>query len=243
MSTQVRVLAVISNQNLLAKVENLLRRRTLEVNHVSSGAGALVLAGNIRYELVIAEAPLADLELEDLLGAMRALDSLSGQASFLVLTVDPVAPVGLQARRDDTIKVMAADADERLIHETITDLLGIAARRTARLLVQVEIQLDEASALRLYQSQNLSESGILLRGGRQLEIGSKVGFNLALPGGEAIEGTALVVRHTSSREPVAGTALRFLTLQEDDLATLRSFVSDGLAAAVDEPLRVAGAES
>ncbi len=64
-------------------------------------------------------------------------------------------------------------------------------------------------------------------------------FELALPGGEAISGKALVVRHTTPQEPVVGTALRFLDLGAQQEEQLRDFVYSGLAAE-EEPLRAVG---
>lgn len=241
-SPQIRILAVVSNQRLLAKIEGLMRRRTLEVHHVSSGAGALVLAGNLPYHLVIVESPLPDLEFRDLLGAMRALDSLSDQAGFLVLAADDragSAPAELAARAAGAIRVLPAAAEEIAIHQAVSALLGVAARRTARLLVEVEVQLEEGPSRRLYQSQNLSSSGILLRGGRRLEPGSRVRFELSLPGDEPLAGHALVVRHTGPGEKTAGTALRFLDLGAAEKDRLREFVYAGLAAP-SEPRRAAG---
>ena len=236
-----RVLAIISNPHLLAKIETLLRRRTLEVNHVSSGAGALVLAGNLRFELVIAEHPLPDLRLEELLAAMRALDSVSAHCNFLALSRGGAAALELPAGPDENIRSLAAEAEAGVIHDAISELLGVAARRSARLLVEVQVHLGDEPSRLLYQSQNLSQSGILLRGGRRLKAGSRVRFELALPTGEPIAGRALVVRQTTRQEPVAGTALRFLDLSDDEGARIRSFVHAGLTAQ-DEPARVAGGE-
>ena len=242
MSGTLKVLAVISNQSLLAKVESLMRRRTLEVNHVSSGAGALVLAGNLRYELLVLQVPLPDLDLDELLSEMQALDSTTQHAGFLVLSTDGVAPESLFRRhQSEMIKVVAADADAVTIHDAISELLGVAARRSARLLVHVEVELTEGSAMRLYQSQNLSESGILLRGGTKLEIGSKVGFELGLPGGDAVRGHAIVVRHTTPKEQVVGAALRFLDLEPTQLSKLRNFVYAGLTSEEEpSPLEAVG---
>lgn len=241
MSSKLRILAIISNQGLLTKVEGLMRRRTLEVHHVSSGAGALVLAGNISYDLVIIESPLPDLEIRALLAAMSGIDSTSEGAGFLVLTNSGTTPEALSARRDGAIRLVPADAQAATIHDAVTELLGVAARRSARLLVEVEIQLVSGPSRLLYQSQNLSQTGILLRGGRRLEPGSRARFELALPGGAVIAGQALVVRNTTPQEPVAGTALRFLDLSTKEQDQIRAFVYAGLTAE-SEPLRVAGGE-
>lgn len=238
MSHKVRILAVISNQPMLAKVEGLMRRRTLEVHHASSGAGALVLGGNVSYDLVIVESPLPDLEIHDLLAAMRGLDSNSDQAGFLVLTNNGAAPEALTDRPDGPIRLVPAAAEPAAIQDAISELLGVASRRATRMLVEIEVQLGKGPSRLLYQSQNLSRSGILLRGGRRLEPGGRVRFDLALPNGESIAGQALVVRHTTSQEPIVGTALRFLDLSDEQEARILDFVHMGVATE-PEPLQVA----
>ena len=132
MRNKIKILAVISNQGLLGKVEALMRRRTLEVHHVSSGAGALVLGGNVSYDLVIVESPLPDLKIRDLLAAMRGLDSTSDQAGFLVLTSNGHTPQSLAARRDGAIRLVPGDAEPTAIHDAVSELLGVAARRSDR---------------------------------------------------------------------------------------------------------------
>ena len=229
MSHKVRILAVISNQPMLAKVEGLLRRRTLEVHHASSGAGALVLGGNVSYDLVIVESPLPDLQIRDLLTAMRGLDSNSDQAGFLVLTTNGSTPEALADRPDGSLRLVPADAGSAAIYDAITELLGVASRRATRLLVEIEVQLGQGPSRLLYQSQNLSRSGILLRGGRRLQPGGRVRFDLALPSGDNIAGQALVIRHTTPEEPVVGTALRFLDLGDEQEARILNFVYAGMA--------------
>ena len=111
------------------------------------------------------------------------------------------------------------------------------------MLVEIEVQLGQGPSRLLYQSQNLSRSGILLRGGRRLQPGGRVRFDLALPTGESVAGQALVVRHTTPQEPIVGTALRFLDLSDEQEARILDFVHMGVVTTEPETLQVASGSS
>lgn len=128
---------------------------------------------------------------------------------------------------------MPSDSEPLEIHRALSDLLGVAARRTSRLLVQIDVSLEGGNCLRVLPSQNISQSGILLRGGLQLEVGEMVSFKFSLPGDDAlIDGTARVIRHTSKHEATVGTAIEFRRIDRLDQRRIADFVHVGL----DEPL-------
>ena len=231
-----RVLAVIANRDLLSKIDPIFRRRSFEVHHVPSGASALVVAGNVHYDVIVLESPLLDLELRHFLAALGSIDSTSDGTSLLILGSEPEpAATGSSG---PPIQFLPTDSEPLKIHRALSDLLGVAARRTSRLLVQIDVSLEGGSCLRVLPSQNLSQSGILLRGGLQLEVGEKVSFKFSLPGDKAaIEGDARVVRHTGKHEATVGTAIEFLQIAQEHRERIAEFVHIGLS----EPLETRAA--
>lgn len=233
MTSNKRILAVVTDRELYEKVANLLNRASLEVNRVPSGAGALILVGNLRYDLILVEAPLSDLGLQDFVAAVRTLDSPCAASSILVLTRDQEAGQLSGALLSDEVIVLPATAESSDIQREISRVLGVALRTTTRLLVQLETETDDGSKRRMGQTVNLSETGMLLSGIRA-EIGSQVRLTFSLPGdSREIVSTAEVVRRTQPEvEKVSAIGVRFVELEAEAAGRLRDFVNGHSAAGV-----------
>jgi uncharacterized protein (TIGR02266 family) len=97
------------------------------------------------------------------------------------------------------------------------------------MLVNVEVRTDTSRSLKCFQSENISESGLLLRGSHAIPIGMAVKLEFNLPDEqEPVHGTAMVVRHSGSGES-PGVGLRFVELNRDAILRLRRFVDRTLA--------------
>jgi hypothetical protein len=104
-------------------------------------------------------------------------------------------------------------------------------------MVQLDTTVDDGKLARMYQTHNLSGSGVLLRTHKPLPVGTKVAVQFlfpgdpvlskaALPGGYGfVEGEAVVVRHTHPvKEAISGMALHFLALESRGRALLSQFL-------------------
>ena len=104
-------------------------------------------------------------------------------------------------------------------------------------MVQLDTTVDSGGVARMYQTQNLSQSGMLLRTRQPLPIGTNVDLQFLFPGDPVlsktsqpggygfVEGQAKVVRHTHPiREQVRGMALQFLHLESRGLKSLDRFL-------------------
>ena len=226
MTTNMRVLTVLSDNQLADRLKSVLSRRAIEVNRVPSGAGALILTGNLNYDLIVIEFPLTDLAVEDFLGSIRTLDSTSTNSPVLILAGPEEATTINSAVKDELVRALPKHADESEIHSAVSSLLGVAGRHAARVMVQIEVGLESGISTRLYQAENLSESGVLLRGGTQIPDGTPVRFEFDLPNeSDPIAGIGLVVRHTTPNEPTDGIALQFAELAEDSIRRLRRYTA------------------
>ncbi len=227
MTTPKRILALVASRALFDKLEPLLGRSNLDVSTVTSGKSSLVLLNNLAFDLVLIEHPLPDLELEDLLAAMRGSGSPTRETPVLVVTHKP--PEGLAERCSDprlTCCSSAAAAEDLLA--AAGQCLGVAVRRATRLLVQIEVELGPAQILRACQSVNISESGLLLRTRRPppLETDLKLSFDLPRAG-RTITARGRVVRHASEdSEGGAGFGVCFTDLQAEDRELLAAFIGE-----------------
>jgi c-di-GMP-binding flagellar brake protein YcgR len=112
------------------------------------------------------------------------------------------------------------------------------SRSAVRVMVQLDATIDDGKMARMYQTQNLSSSGMLLRTGKPLPVGTEVDVQFlfpgdpvlsksSLPGGYGfVEGRAVVVRHTHPfREAIKGMGLEFLGLEARGREMLAQFLA------------------
>jgi uncharacterized protein (TIGR02266 family) len=76
------------------------------------------------------------------------------------------------------------------------------------------------------QSENFSETGMLVRTGETYPKGSRLSFEFQLAGDYLpIRGEGVVVRETTmGREQVRGIGIRFVSFEKDGLARLQRFL-------------------
>ena len=177
MKANLRVLTVFSDQQISDRLQTLLSRRMIEANRIPSGAGALILTGNLSYDLIVIQHPLPDLATEDFLAALRTLDSTSTNSPVLIVAGETEIEEVARSFDGSLVKALSTEADQTEFHGAVSSLLGVSPRYTARVMVQIEVGLENGVTTRMYQAENLSESGMLLRGGRELPVGTPIRFH------------------------------------------------------------------
>ncbi len=230
-----RILAVVNDRALYDKVAKPLTRSSFEVNRVPSGAGALILVGNLRYNLILVEAPLPDLDLGSFVAAVRTIDSPCVGSSVVVLARNEDAGRLSERWAGDGVSVVAASAEPAELQSAISQALGVAVRSSARLLVQLEADLEGARLKRVGQTANISETGMLLSGTPPIPQGARVRLTLELPGDpRTLSLTGEVVRHASPEvESRSGIGVRFIEVAADSGTRLREFLDEVRAQSED----------
>ena len=95
-------------------------------------------------------------------------------------------------------------------------------------MVRIVVNIGEGAALEMAQSENLSETGMLVRTGEVYPIGSRMSFEFHL-GGQSlpIRGEGEVVRQTTAgRESVRGIGIRFISLERDGMLRLQRYLRE-----------------
>jgi c-di-GMP-binding flagellar brake protein YcgR len=112
------------------------------------------------------------------------------------------------------------------MQSTASQLLGVAARSAARLLVQLHARVGEGSFKRVAQTANISETGMLLSGAPELPLKSKLELEFELPGdSRPIQAIAEVVRHASPEvENLTGIGVRFIEMSSEAAERLQDFL-------------------
>lgn len=214
--TRQHVLVVGAKKAGLERVAPMLRRADFSVHSVEPSPFLLDLVLSTEFELVIVTYPLDTLPLDDLIDTIRDEGSACHDAGLLLLAEpelldDAQAIVDLGANR-----AICCDWSEARLWQAIGDLMDVAPRIFMRVLMHADIEVKNERSRAIFQTVNVSVSGVLLQGSDQLTPGEAFDFLFRLPGGGLVEGSAEVVRRTNPlREGVDGIGSRFMAFRED----------------------------
>ena len=237
MAQKQRILAIVPQQKLFDKLAGLLGRDSFEVSRAANATGSLILATNVAYDLIIAEYPLPDLSIVDFLGILQAPTLPSADSPIVLITrQDHLEGVEKHVVDNELVTVISQDSTPQVLHSVLAQSLsGVAARKTSRLMVQIEAEIDAGRMLRVCQTSNVSETGMLIHTSRLLPVDTEVGISFYLPGDpRPIDGRVKVVRHTDpTRESLAGMGVHFTQLETTSRDKLRDFVSGNWVAPDD----------
>lgn len=174
---------------------------------------------------VLISYPLWDATLDELIRGIRKTGA-NGELvpTFVVAPESAIPELGLY--EDLGVVVLSESEDCQTLRSRVKKGLFPVPGAAQRVAVRMEVELGSGKLLRLCQSENLSISGMLIRTGERLPIGSTIGFEFVLPGDEEpLRGEAQIVRHTlPESEETRGIGVRFVSLDEDGEERLRRFV-------------------
>jgi DNA-binding response OmpR family regulator len=202
---------------------NLLRQTGFSVVTLARASAVIDAVGAWRPALLVVGPDLPDATAVKLCCEVRS-NRAARDVSILF-----VGDAGEEARAN---RVRIAGANETLVHpidemtlvQTVDRLATVAARRTARLLVRVELHAESQSELCVAFSHNISESGMLVETDRPFESDQPLTLRFFLPGcNEEIVTEAEVARLHSPT--TAG--VRFSGIQEKDRRAINAFVAGG----------------
>jgi CheY-like chemotaxis protein len=210
----------------LRQVMPILRRVDFQVLRLAREDQALELLQGTHFDLIIARYPMDGLLLEDLVQSVRARESPCRDSGLLVLThEESLEEVGGFLRRGVN-RIVSVDAPPDRLLDAIADLVGVAPRHSLRTVVQFELWVEQGLTRLLTVTENLSATGMLVRGGREFPVGACLRFRLVLPGqAPPIAGEVEVARHTDrAREHVEGFGGKILSFADDGQQRLRALL-------------------
>jgi CheY-like chemotaxis protein len=208
------------------KVAPFLLRLECELHRVPNGVSAIALVEETRFDLVVVVEPVESPTLSELVQRMRSRRSASRQAALIVLAVPGLESAAEGLMSHGVNRVCAHDVDDERLAVTMRELFAVAPRIPLASLVRVSLFARGRMEEVITQTENISASGMLLRGRLSYPVGTFLAFELTPPGiKDPIRGTAEVVRHTTpEREPVHGFAARFAMFDVDGHERLCDFI-------------------
>ncbi len=208
------VLTVGAHGGLLSKIQPVLERSNLTVHHVPLGQTALNLVQSKRPRLLIVALPLLDMRLDQFLQNLANKSPASSGPALALLADEHLLPK-LEPNLDDRHRFLSAHLKAEELQRGILELIGDTPRIAPRLMLRLEVQLGAGKLLKMCQTDNISESGMLVRCQDSIAVGSEVRLAISLPrSADPVHAKAEIVRQTNPGvESIQGLGLRFIEFE------------------------------
>ncbi|NOZ93125.1 MAG: PilZ domain-containing protein [Acidobacteria bacterium] len=213
---------------LLDPIVPLLRRSSFTIHRAPAEAASIELMQTSPFDLIVIEYPIEGSSMNAIVSAVRAPESASRNAGLMVVADD----TGTAA-----VEPLVGGGINRIVRRShvgseflmaLADLLAVEPRRPLRAVIRVKVMASSnTSNMILAQTENLSASGMLVRGSvRHFPVGSEIDFQLVLPGAqEPVRGRAQVVRHAQwRRERIEGFGVRFTNLSPNAAVRIKNLL-------------------
>ena len=222
-----RLLIIGSETPALQRIAPILRRAEFETRLAANADQAFELLEDVAFDLIVLRYPVPGLSLHEFVDRVRTVGSLCRTAG-LVLLAEPTC-VGEVARLlgKGVNRVVSLDASSDRLLDAIADLLAVDPRRTVRAVIQLELWVERAPERVLTLTENVSTAGMLVRGGSEFPLGTRLQFELMLPGERTpVRGQLEVARHTDpGRERVEGFGGKVVSYAGDGQERVRAFIA------------------
>jgi len=212
------VLIIGAENSAVRRIAPILRRVDYQVLTVEPSMMVLDLLKSISFNLIIAAFPIAELAVPELARSIRSVGSDTRRAGFLLLADDKHLDAAQEYVDKGVNRVIGVSWGEARLWQAVADLLNVAPRIFLRWPVQLDIESSTTTDSVNCYIENISRSGMLLRGASMFSPGVTFSFVFTIPGHpDPIQGEAEVVRKTAAdKSGSEGVGVRFLTFAEED---------------------------
>jgi DNA-binding NarL/FixJ family response regulator len=225
-----QVLVTRVDEPIFREISGLLRQAKMDVHRATWDDTTLDLVQTTSFDAIIIGFPVSDAALSQFLATARSEGSACSRAG-LVLVSDP----DHEEQAHDMIgrganRVVAANDLTGGIVDAVEDLARSAPRLSVRAPARIKLFSDGRPLRVMAQIENLSTSGMLLRGVTQFPVGTAFDFEITVPGeSAAIQGTAEITRATDpDQEAVEGVGVRFVSFTGSDKVRLEMYLGRAL---------------
>jgi hypothetical protein len=224
---QRHVLLVGAPRSGAHQIAPLLRRADFDVHSVEASQFVLDLIMGTAFELLIVGYPLPEIDIHELLGAIRDCGSGCRRAGVLLLARTGFLEAAQSLVTFGANRAVGENWAESRVWQAVGDLLSISPRADLRSMVYADIAGDDNTDRLLYRSVNVSSSGMLLKGLDHPSPGTRFDFSFRLPSEpRPVEGNAEIVRRADlKREGFRGIGARFTSIHEEGLYRLERYIT------------------
>jgi len=208
------------------RVAGLLRQTTLDLHFAHWDSTTLDLVQSTAFDVIIIGFPVSAAALSRFLEMARAEGAACHRAGLVLITQNESSAAANALVGRGANRVVAVDEMDTKLVSAVEDLASPAPRVPVKIPANIQLFSDGRPLRLMAQIQNLSASGMLLRGVTQFPLGTTFEFEIAMPDDPSpIRGTAEITRITDrQREIVEGVGVRFVSFEASDRVRLEMFV-------------------
>jgi hypothetical protein len=235
--TRKQVLVTRVDEETLRKVSDLLRPTGLDLHRANWDNSTLELIQTTAFDVMIIGYPLSPAALKRFLDTARASGSACQRAGLVLITENEHTDAARKLLGKGANRVVDADTLDHALVPAVDELARPAPRVPVRVPARITLSADGLPLRIMAQIENMSTSGMLLRGVTQFPIGTTFDFEISMPDdATAITGTAEITRITNPHhESVQGVGVRFVRFAESDRVRLEMFIEKHLTGRVQSP--------
>lgn len=225
-----QVLVTRSDDGLFPRVKEPLRAADMDVHRAHWDDTTLELVQSTSFDVIIVGFPVDRDELKRFLAVARAEGSACRRTGLVLLTEPEQKPEALALIGKGANRVVASDRLDSDLLTAVEELLLSAPRLSVRAPARIKLFAEGRPLRVMAQIENLSMSGMLLRGVTQFPVGTSFEFEISVPGESApIRGTAEITRATDPQhETIEGIGVRFVSFSGSDRVRLDMYLARSL---------------
>jgi hypothetical protein len=179
------------------------------------------------FDVIIAGLQPSGEGLDSFLKAARTRGSACHHAGVVLVAPSPVEDLAVKYLGHGANKVVRDRDVSSKLQDMVSELLGVAPRVPVTTNARIKIYVEGKPVQSFCQTQNLSATGVLIRGFDHYPKGAKIDFEISLPSDTApIRGSGLISRRTEKRhERVEGLGIKFTSFHGSDQRRLTDFLA------------------
>ena len=208
------------------RIADTLRQIRVDLHRVRWDQTTLELVQGTAFDVVIIGYPVSRDALIRFLAAARDKGAACRRAGLVLITETPHSDAAQALIGKGANRVVPVDDLEGRLVTAVEELARPAARLPVHIPARVQLFASGRPLRLMAQIDNISTSGMLLRGVTQFPVGTTFGFEMVVPDeAKPIRGTAEIMRLTDPRrEEVNGVGARFVSFEGSDRLRLEMFV-------------------
>jgi len=218
-----KVLLASASKVFLNRNSNLLMKRGFQLFTATSGAVALRLHEEYRFDLI-----LSDLRLDDMSGCtLCSLVRKEGtkKSTPFVLICHNIPGSIERVEQSGASVVLLKPIDPIKLIQVIGTFIDLQLGRSRRVVLKVRVLSKDGHLEFFCLSHDISNSGILLETDYQLPLGNRIICQFTIPGSGPIEAEGEVARFMSATDCENLYGVRFLNLPMSSRRSIDSYVS------------------
>jgi hypothetical protein len=179
------------------------------------------------FDVIIAGLQPDNRAFTTFLKALRTRGSACQHSGLILVAPHQVADLAMKHVGHGANKVIGEREVSAGLQDMVSELVGVAPRTPVTMNARIKIYVKGKPVQSFCQTQNLSASGVLIRGFGHYESGLNIDFEISLPTDTApIRGSGTITRHAEKRvEGIDGLGIKFTSFHAGDQVRLTSFLA------------------